>query len=216
MTDSATPPDDGEAQPRTPTVDPAKDSHKRPLVWMIIAAIAVVAAIGLGLWALKINSDLEASQSDLAAQTAAAEAADAQAAEQKAAAEAAQAQAAAQADAAEAAAAELEKIDESNGIYVVSDEDVAQAESDAAAAQAALDEANAALAAAKDDASTLRAQLEQARAERDLARAERQQARLCARGSLGVISGLGNGDEQTQAAKEMETVSSACAATVPG
>jgi multidrug resistance efflux pump len=200
MTDSASPPDDGVVQPPTASVDPAKDGEKRPVVWMIIAGIAVVAAIGLGLWAVTVNSDLEASQSDLAAQTAATEAAEAQVA--------------AQMEAAEAAAAELEKIDESNEIYVVSDEDVAQAESDAAAAQAALDEANAALAAAQDEASTLRAQLEQARAERDLARAERQQARLCARGSLGVISGLGAGDDQ--AAEEMETVSSACAASVPG
>ena len=127
----------------------------------------------------------------------------------------------AQTEAAQAAAAELEKINADNGLYVVSDEDVAQAESDVAAAQKALDEANAAaaeannaVAAAQDEATKLRAQLEQARAERDLARAERQQARVCARGSLGVISGLGEND--AEAAQELETVSSACAATVPG
>jgi multidrug resistance efflux pump len=175
-------------------------------VWIVITGIAVVAAIGLGLWALKVHSDLEASQSDLAAQQAATEAA--------------QAQVAAQTEAAQAAADELEKIDADNGIYVVSDDDVAQAENDVAEAQKELDEANAAaaeandaVAAAQDEATKLRAQLDQAQAERDLARAERQEARVCARGSLGVISGLGKGDEE--AAQELETVSSACAATVP-
>jgi len=207
---SSTPPDAGARNlPTTEggAANAATNGRKRPVVWIVIAGVAVVAAIGLGIWALKVHSDLEASQSDLAAQTAATEAA--------------QAQATAQTEAAAAAAAEVEKINASNEVYVVSNEDVAQAQSDVAAAQKALDDANAAaaeansaVAAAQDEASKLRAELEQARAERDLARAERQQARVCARGSLGVISGLGKGDEQ--ATKELETVSSACAATVPG
>ena len=209
LTVSSTPPDDGLRDLPTPAgaANEKTGRHKRPVVWMVITAVAVVAVIGLGLWALKVHSDLEASQSDLAAQTAATEAA--------------QAQVAAQTEAAQAAAAELEKINAGNEVYVVSDEDVAQAESDVAAAQKALDEANVAAAeannavtAAQDEASKLRAQLQQARAERDLAQAERQQARVCARGSLGVISGLGKSNEQ--ATQEMETVSSACAATVPG
>lgn len=207
MPASSTPPDDRVTDaPTNDVADPTPSGHKRPVVWIVIAGVAVVAAIGLGVWALKVHSDLEATQSDLAAQTAATEAA--------------QAQATAQTEAAQAAAAELEKIDADNGVYVVSDEDVAQAESDVAAAQKALDEANAAaaeannaVAAAQDEATKLRAQLEQARAERDLARAERQQARVCARGSLGVISGLGKSD--AEATQELETVSSACAATVP-
>ena len=69
------------------------------------------------------------------------------------------------------------------------------------------------MAATQDGATRLRAQLEQARAERDLARAEREEARVCARGSLGVISGLGKSD--AEATQELESVSSACAATVP-
>ena len=142
---------------------------------MVVAGVAVLAAIGLGVWAVKIHSDLE---------------------DQRAATQAAEAQAAAQADAAAAVAAEVEKINASNEIFIVSDEDVAQAESEVAAAEDAAAEASSAVSAAQDEASKLRAELDQARAERDLARAERQQARVCARGSLGVISSLGKSDEQ--------------------
>jgi len=178
----------------------ATTGKKRPIVWMVLTGIAVLAAIGLGVWALNVHSDLE---------------------DQTAATEAAEAQAAAQAEAAAAAAAEVEKIAASNEIFVVSNEDVAQAESDVAAAEEAVAQANAAAAeassavsAAQDEASQLRAELEQARAERDLARMERQQARVCARGSLGAISALGRGD--TEGSSELETVSSACAASVSG
>ena len=125
LTAAATPPHDQAPRPQ------ATGGRKRPVVWMVITGVAVVAVIGLGVWALKVHSDLEASQSDLAAQTAATEAA--------------QAQVAAQTEAAQAAAAELEKITAGNEVYVVSNEDVAQAESDVAAAQKALDEANAAV-----------------------------------------------------------------------
>lgn len=166
---------------------------KRPIAWMVVAGVAVLAAIGLGVWAVKIHSDLE---------------------DQRAATQAAEAQAAAQADAAAAVAAEVDKINASNEIFVVSDEDVAQAESEVAAAEDAAAEASSAVSAAQDEASKLRAELDQARAERDLARAERQQARVCARGSLGVISSLGKSDEQ--AAQEMQTVSSACVSSASG
>lgn len=202
MTASSTPPDD-EIRSRPPTegaANPTTGGRKRPVVWMVIAGVAILAAIGLGVWAVKVHSDLE---------------------DQKAATQAAEAQAAAQAEAAAAAAAEVEKINASNEVYVVSNEDVAQAESDVAAAQEAVDQANAAaeeasnaVSAAQDEASKLRAELEQARAERDLARAEREQARVCSRGSLGVIQALGKNDEQ--ASEEMQTVSSACAASVSG
>jgi FtsZ-interacting cell division protein ZipA len=202
---SSTPPNDPAPWPSPP--EAPKSGHKRPIVWMIVAGIAVVAAIGLGVWAVSVHSDLEASQADLAAQTAATQEA--------------QAQAQAQADAAAAVAAEVDKINADNEVYVVSNDDVAQAESDVAAAEEAVNQANAAAAeasaaaaAAQDEASKLRAELEQARAERDLARAQRQQARLCARGSLGVFSSLGKSPEE--AAAEMETISSACAASVSG
>jgi hypothetical protein len=166
---------------------------KRPIVWMVLKGVAVLTAIGLGIWAVTVHSDLQ---------------------NQQAATEAAEAQAAAQQQAAAAAAAEVEKIHANNEVYVVSNEDVAQAEHAVAEANAAAAEASSAVAAAQDEASKLRAELEQTRAERDLARAERQQARVCARGSLGVISSLGKSEEQ--AASEMETVSSACAASVSG
>lgn len=160
---------------------------------MVLTGIAVLAAIGLGIWAVKVHSDLE---------------------DQQAATQAAEAQAAAQAEAAAAAAAEVDKINANNEVFVVSNEDVAAAQDAVDQANAAAEEASNAVSGAQDEASKLRAELEQARAERDLARAERQQARVCARGSLGVISGLGKSDEQ--AASEMETVSSACAASVSG
>ncbi len=199
MTTSSSPPDDEvRGQPSTANATPT--GKKRPILWMVITGVAVLAAIGLGVWAVKVHSDLE---------------------DQTAATQAAEAQAAAQAEAAAAVAAEVESINASNEIFVVSNEDVAQAESDVAAAEEAVAQANAAAAeassavsAAQDEASKLRVELEQTRAERDLARAERQQARVCARGSLGVISSLGKADEQ--ATQEMETVSSACAASTSG
>ena len=180
--------------------DVATSGNRRPTVWMIFTGVAILVAIGLGVWAVNVHSDLE---------------------DQQAATQAAEAQAAAQKEAADAAAAEVEKINADNEVYVVSNEDVAQAESELAAAEDAVAQANAAaaeassaVATAQDEASYLRAELGQAQAERDLARAERQEARLCARGSLGVISGLGTSDEQ--ATSEMETIASACAASVPG
>src|SRR4051794_6444632 len=94
--------------------------QKRPIVWMVLSGVAILAAIGFGIWALNVNSDLDSTQSDLEA---------AQVATQ-----AAEAQVAAQTEAATAAADELEKISSDNEIYVVSNDDVAEAESDLAAA----------------------------------------------------------------------------------
>jgi multidrug resistance efflux pump len=192
---SSTPPNDT-APDGAPVGSSAETAHKqkRPIVWMIIAGVAILAAIGLGIWALKVNSDLNSTQSDL---------------------EAAEAQVAAQTEAATAAANELEKINSDNEIYVVSNEDVAAAEKAVADANAAVAEANANVSAAQDEASKLRAELEQARAERELARAERQQSRICARGSLGVLSKIGE-NEPEAASSELETVSNACTATVSG
>jgi len=191
---SSTPPHD-ELRPSTEgsPANATTSGKKRPVVWMVVTGIAILAAIGFGIWAVKVHSDLE---------------------DQKAATQAAEAQAAAQTEAAAAAAAEVEKIQANNEVFVVSNGDVAAAQDAVDQANAAVDEANNAVSAAQDEASKLRAELEQARAERELARAEREQARVCARGSLGVISGLGKGDEQ--ATSEMETVSSACDASVSG
>jgi len=192
VTTSSSPPDDeGRGQPST--VSASKTGRKTPIVWIVITGVAVLAAVGLGIWAVNVHSDLE---------------------DQTAATQAAEAQAAAQTEAAAAAAAEIEKINASNEVYVVSNEDVAKAESELAAAEEAAAEASAAVSAAQDEASRLRAELEQARAERDLARAERQQARICARGSLGALSAIAKGD--TEGSSELETVSSACAASVSG
>jgi multidrug resistance efflux pump len=190
----------------TEVVTPPPTKQKRPIVWMIVAGLAILAAIGLGIWAFTVHSDLNSTQSDLEAQMDATQAA--------------QAQLDAQTEAASAAASELEKISADNEIYVVSNDEVAQAQTDVAEAEQAVADANAAAAdananvdAAKDEAASLRIELDQARAERDLARAQRQQARVCARGSLGVISRTGT-DEADQASSELEAVSDACAATM--
>ena len=112
MTTSSSPPD---GQPST--ANATSTGKKRPVLWMVIAGVAVLAAIGLGVWAVKVHSDLE---------------------DQTAATQAAEAQAAAQAEAAAAVAAEVEKINASNEVFVVSNEDVAQAESEVAAAEEAV------------------------------------------------------------------------------
>jgi len=189
----------GNDAPEGASASPTTGTKKRPIGWMIVAGVAVVAAIGLGIWAVSVNSDLNDAQSELEAQTAATQAAEAQVA--------------AQTEAANAAAAELEKVSSDNQVYVVSNDDVAEMESELAAAEQAVEQANANLSAAQDEASKLRAELEQARAERDLARAERQQARICSRGSLGVIAAIGKSDSDA-ATSELETVSDACAASV--
>ena len=44
---------------------------KRPIVWMIVAGVAILAAIGFGIWAFKTNSDLKETQADRDAQKAA-------------------------------------------------------------------------------------------------------------------------------------------------
>ena len=192
---SSTPPNDIPPD-GAPVGNSAETPHKqkRPIVWMVVSGVAILAAIGLGIWALKVNSDLNSTQSDL---------------------DSAEAQVAAQTEAATAAANELDKISSENEIYVVSNDDVAAAEKAVTDANAAADEASANVSAAQDEASKLRAELEQARAERELARAEREQARVCARGSLGVLSKLGE-NESEAASSELETVSSACTATVSG
>lgn len=154
----------------------------------MLTGVAILVAVGFGVWAVKAHSDKNAAESQLAAQN----------------------------EAAAAAAAEVEKISSDNQVYVVSNEEVAQAQSDVAAAEQAVAEATAAAndaaSAAQDEASRARAQLDEARAERDLARAEREQARICARGSLGAISALGRDDPQSTS--ELESVSSSCTATV--
>ena len=191
---SSTPNDTAPDGAPVATSPPTTPKQKRPIVWMVIAGVAILVAIGFCIWALKVNSDLNSTQSDL---------------------DAAEAQVAAQTEAATAAANELDKISSENEIYVVSNEDVAAAQKAVDDANAALDQANADVSAAQDEASKLRAELEQARAERELARAERQQARVCSRGSLGVLSKLGK-NESEAASSELETVSSACTATVSG
>ena len=75
MTTDSTPTEPAAAQ--TPDEPPKGDTEgqKRPVVWMILAGVAIVAALGLGAWALLLNDDLNDTEAELEAQTAAAESA---------------------------------------------------------------------------------------------------------------------------------------------
>ena len=58
MTTSSSPPDDD--VPGQPSAAGATTTgKKRPILWMVLTGIAVVAAIGLGIWAVNVHSDLE-------------------------------------------------------------------------------------------------------------------------------------------------------------
>ncbi|HEU4970839.1 MAG TPA: hypothetical protein VFT35_02750, partial [Gaiellaceae bacterium] len=75
MTNDPTPTEQTAAQ--MPEAPPRGDGgkQKRPVVWMILAGVAIVAALGLGAWALLLNDDLNDTDAELEAQTAAAESA---------------------------------------------------------------------------------------------------------------------------------------------
>ena len=128
--------------------------QKRPVVWIVLAGVAIAAAIGLGVWAIVLNDDLNDTEAQLQAQTAAAESASAEAERRIA-------------DARASIDASLSGV---AGIVVVSDDDVAEAEQAVADAEQSVTEAQAAVDQAQSE-------VEQARAERDLARAEAEQAR---------------------------------------
>ena len=77
MTTDSTP----TGQAGTPDMPPQRDgaTHKRPVIWMILAGVAVAAAIGLGVWAIMLNDDLSDTEAQLEAQTTAVESASAEA-----------------------------------------------------------------------------------------------------------------------------------------
>src|SRR5690349_19847140 len=61
-------PDDGNREGATAgaaSTNPTPSKGKRPIAWMIVAGLAVLAAIGLGIWAVSVNSDLDETQSEL-------------------------------------------------------------------------------------------------------------------------------------------------------
>ena len=57
-----------EAAAQTPEGGGGK--QKRPVVWIVLAGVAVAAAIGLGVWAILLNDDLNDTEAQLEAQTA--------------------------------------------------------------------------------------------------------------------------------------------------
>ena len=172
--------------------------QKRPVIWMILAGVAIVAALGLGAWALLLNDDLNDTEAELDAQTAAAQSASTEAQRRIA-------DARANIDAALSGVA---------GIVVVSDEDVAEAEQ-------AVSEAGQSVAEAQAAVDQAQGELEQARAERDLAKAAEEQARaeaaqteLCADASLAATQALAENDDTAdayeEAAARAKTAASAC------
>ena len=76
---------------QTPNAPPPSEGakHKRPVVWMVLAGVGIAAAIGLGVWAIVLNDDLNDTEAQLEAQTAEAESASADAEESVAEAQAA-------------------------------------------------------------------------------------------------------------------------------
>ena len=165
----------------TPDVPPQPESttHKRSLVWMIVAGVAIVAAIGLGAWALVLNDDLNDTEAQLDAQTAAAESVSAEADRRIA-------------DARARIQTALADVD---SIVVVTDDDVAQAEQAATEAEQNVAEAQAAVDQAQGEAEQARAERDVAKAEAEQARAEAEQEKLCADASLAATEALAESDD---------------------
>ena len=135
---------------------------------MVVAGVAILAAIGLGAWALVLNDDLNDTEAQLDAQTAAAESASAEAERRIA-------------DARVRIQTALADVD---SVVVVTDDDVAKAEQAVTEAEQNVAEAQAAVAQAQSDAEQARAERDLARAEAEQARAEVAQAELCSDASL--------------------------------
>ena len=172
--------------------------RKRPVVWMVLAGVAVAAAIGLGVWAVMLNDDLNDTESQLEAQTAAAELASAEAERRIA----------------DARASIDDSLSGVAGIVVVSDEDVAEAEQAVADAEQSVAEAQAAVDQAQSEVEQALAERDLARAEAEQARAEAAQAELCADASLAATQALAEEDDAAEAYEEAaaraETAASAC------
>ena len=198
MTTDPTPTEETTVQ--APDAPPHGESgkQKRPVVWMILAGVAIVAALGLGAWALLLNDDLNDTEAELQAQTAAAESASTEVQRRIA-------DARANIDAA---------LSDVAGIVVVSDEDVAAAEQAVAEAEQSVAEAQAAVDQAQSEVEQARAERDLARAEAEQARAEAAQAELCADASLAATQALADYDDAAEAYEEAaaraETAASAC------
>jgi hypothetical protein len=193
MTTDFTPPEQPAAS--APDLPPQR---KRPVVWMILAGVAIAAAIGLGVWALMLNDDLNDTEEQLEAQTAAAESASAEA----------------ESRIAEARARIETALSDVAGVVVVSDEDVAEAEQAAAEAEQSVADAQAAVDQAQGEVEQARAERDLARAEAEQARAEAAQAELCADASLAATQALAESDDVAEgyeeAASSAETAATAC------
>ncbi len=198
MTSDATPTEHTAVQPPDVPSQGKQGKQKRPVVWMVLAGVAIIAALGLGAWALLLNDDLNDTEAELEAQTAAAESASAEAESRIA-------------DARASIDAALSGV---SGIVVVTDEDVAQAEQAVADAEQSVADAQAAVDQAQSDAEQARAERDLARAEAEQARAEEAQAKLCADASLAATQALAENKNPAEAYEEAadraETAANAC------
>ena len=198
MTNDPTPNEQTSAA--TPELPPPGEGgkQKRPWVWMILAGVAILAAIGLGVWAIVLHDDLNDTEAQLDAQTEAAQSASAEA----------------QGRIADARARIQAAMSGVAGVVVVTDQDVTEAEQAIADAEQSVADAQAAVDQAQSE-------VEQARAERDLAKAEAEQARaeaakaeLCADASDAATQALAesgtSADDYEKAAASAETAASAC------
>jgi hypothetical protein len=185
---------------QTPDVPPTSEGgkQKRPVIWMILTGIAIAVAIGLGVWAIVLNDDLNDTEAQLDAQTAAAQSASAEAQGRIA-------------DARSRIQAALSGV---AGVVVVTDQDVTEAEQAIAKAEQSVADAQAAVDQAQGEVEQARAERDLAKAEAEQARAEAQKAELCADASDAATQALAessaSADDYEKAAASAETAASAC------
>jgi DNA repair exonuclease SbcCD ATPase subunit len=189
------PPDTGAA-----AAQPAKSSH----VWIWISAVLAVVAIGILVWALTVQSDLDGTQSDL-------DQANAQVAELEAGAEQTEN---VQDTAVVALKAAYEELTAQLGTAT---EDLATATADLQAAQSTSEQAAQAAAAAKEKAGEVKGSVEQAQATADQAQLEAEAARAkgaviadCAKASFSVVGELLDGGSLSTVRDSVQSIAADC------
>jgi hypothetical protein len=181
-------------QPAAPAAPPPEETHHGP--WRWISIVLAIAVVGLLIWGLRTNSDLNGAQDDNAALksfSASAKSAYDDVSEQLG---------ATSSDLAESE----QQVDEAKA-------DASQAEKDAAAAKEAA-------AKAESDQAKADAEAEQARADAEAADSKAKIAAGCAKAYVSAFGGLFEGDESSggaeKAGQELEAVTADCKAALSG